>query len=245
MISAPSTTGPAGLGTAAGPRPRGNTAQTLDRGLRILQVLAGAAEGLKVAELAARLGLHRAVVHRLLATLADHRLVARTREGHYRLGTGLVDLAQRVSPGLQAAALPELSRLAEEVGATAFLTVADGDEAVALAAVEPRRTRMHVAYRPGSRHPLDVAASGIAILAGRPPRPGERAAVTEARARGYAVSRGELQPGTVGIAAPVVVGGRPAEASVAVVALGEAQLDEAATAPRVVAAAAAIAAALG
>ncbi len=244
MISGPSTTRPPGLGAAAAPSPRSNTAQTLDRGLRILKVLAGEAEGLKVAELAGRLGIHRAIVHRLLGTLADHRLVARARDGRYRLGTGLVDLAQGVSPGLQAAALPELSRLAEEVGATAFLTVADGEEAVALAAVEPRRTRMHVAYRPGSRHPLDVAASGVAILAGRPPRPGERAAVAEARARGYAVSRGELQPGTVGIAAPIVVHGRPAEASVAVVALGEDQLGEAQTAPRVIAAAAAIAAAL-
>lgn len=221
-------------------RRRVSMAQTLDRGLRILELLAAQGEGLAVGELATRTGVHRTIIYRLLGTLAAHRLVTRMPDGRYRLGGGLVELARGVAPQLQTVALPILSRLAEDVGATAFLTVAEGNDAVALVAVEPRHTYIHVAYRPGFRHPLDTGASGVAILASRPPRPGERSAVTVARQRGYALSRGEIQPGAVGIAAPVVVAGRPAEASVAVVTLGA--LDKAAVAPKVMAAAAEIAA---
>ena len=49
--------------------------------------------------------------------------------------------------------------------------------------VEPRGTDMHITYRAGLRHPLDIAASGVAILAGSPPLPGEREAIKIARQR--------------------------------------------------------------
>ncbi len=174
--------------------------------------------GLAVRELAADLRVHRAAVYRLLATLERRRLVRRGADGRYRLWTGVVELARGFAPDLQAAALPVLIGLAEELGATATLTVADGDEAVALLVVEPTSAQMHVAYRPGRRHPIGLGASGKAILAGRPAAPGEDAEVSRARARGYATSAGEIQPGAVGIAAPVALGGRT-EASVGAVAL--------------------------
>jgi DNA-binding IclR family transcriptional regulator len=214
-----------------------STVQTLDRGLRLLELLADAPDGLPVAHLAATLDVHRAIVYRLLATLAGHRLVHRGEDGRYRLGTGLVRLARGVAPRLQAAAMPELGRLAEDVGATATLTVADGDEAVALAVVEPRNTLIHVAYRPGLRHALELGAPGRAILIGRPASAADSPAVTRGRRRGYVVSRGEIQPGASGLAAPVP----GADASVGVVSLVDLGEEVAA---RVIAAAEAIGAAL-
>jgi DNA-binding IclR family transcriptional regulator len=171
-----------------------------------------------VRELAAELGVHRAVVYRLVATLELHGLVRRDGDGRHRLGTGVLSLARGVEADVQGAALPVLTRLAEELAATATLTVADGDEAVALLVVEPTRAPMHVAYRPGRRHPLRLGATGKAILAGRPAVAGEPEEVALARERGYATSTGEIQPGAVGIAAPVVVAGR-ADASVGAVSL--------------------------
>jgi DNA-binding IclR family transcriptional regulator len=214
-----------------------STVQTLDRGLRLLELLADAPDGLPVAHLAATLDVHRAIVYRLLATLAGHRLVHRGEDGRYRLGTGLVRLARGVAPRLQAAAMPELGRLAEDVGATATLTVADGEEAVALAVVEPRNTLIHVAYRPGLRHALELGAPGRAILIGRPASAADSPAVTRGRRRGYVVSRGEIQPGASGLAAPVP----GADASVGVVSLVDLGEEVAA---RVIAAAEAIGAAL-
>jgi DNA-binding IclR family transcriptional regulator len=122
-----------------------------------------------------------------------------------------------------------LRGLAEHVGATAHLTVADGDEAQAVAVVEPSWTDFHVAYRVGSRHPLRRGAAGKAILL----RP-------DAGVQ-WAVTTGELQPGAHGVAAPVrgVPGLR---ASVGVVALQP--LEAGKIGPLVVAAARSVATAL-
>ncbi|WJK33958.1 helix-turn-helix domain-containing protein [Solwaraspora sp. WMMA2065] len=183
------------------------TAQTLDRGLRLLGLVAEATGGITVTEAAGRLGIGRAAVYRLATTLAAHGMLRRDTAGRLRLGAGLLQLARRAQPLLADAALPALRRLAESSGATAHLTVADGAEAVALTVVEPSWTAFHVAYRAGSRHPVGRGAAGRAILAGRDGTPGP------------VTSSGELQPGAYGVAAPVL--GVPGlEASVGVVTMG-------------------------
>jgi DNA-binding IclR family transcriptional regulator len=143
------------------------TSQTLDRGLRVLKLLADTDHGLTVTELAAKLGVNRTVVYRLLATLEQHSLVRRDLGGRARVGLGVLGLAHQVHPLLREAALPALRALAEDIGATAHLTLVDGTEALAVAVVEPTWTDYHVAYRTGFRHPLDRGAAGRAILAGR------------------------------------------------------------------------------
>jgi DNA-binding IclR family transcriptional regulator len=145
-------------------------------------------------------------------------LVRRDRSGRLRLGPGVLQLARRVQPLLAEAALPVLRRLADDAGATAHLTIAEGPEAVAMVVVEPTWTQFHVAYRMGSRHPLERGAAGRAILAGRA---GDAEVV---------VSEGELQPGAYGVATPVL-GVDGLAASVGVVAL--AALDVAQVGPMV------------
>ncbi len=202
------------------------TAQTLDRGLRLLHLVADAPAGLTVTEVADRLGVGRAVVYRLVTTLIEHRMIRRDADGRLRLGVGVLHLAGRAQPLIAQAARPVLRRLAEAVGATAHLTVADGGEAVALAVVEPSWTSFHVAYRAGTRHPLDRGAAGRAISDG---------------GAGWQSSSGELESGAHGIAAPVP-GVEGLDASVGVIAL--APLDETVVGPQVVAAAEAVARAL-
>jgi DNA-binding IclR family transcriptional regulator len=115
-----------------------------------------------------------------------------------------VELASRVQPRLREVAGPLLQALADDLTATAALTIRDGDDAaVVLDVRSPRHADMHITYRPGLRHPVAIAASGIAILAGGPPRDSERAEVTVARERGWSRSSGELLPGATGVAAPV------------------------------------------
>jgi DNA-binding IclR family transcriptional regulator len=194
-----------------------NGSLTLERGLRVLRALAEQPDGLSVSELAAELDTHRAGIYRLVGPLADQRLVVRGADGRYALGLAVLELASAVRPRLQEVAIRELRVLADEVGATTALTVRDGAEAVVAAVVEPTRTDMHIAYRPGLRHPIDRAAPGLAILAAGPPLPGERPEVARARAQGWAVTSGELLPGATGIAAPVVVPGRETEASISAV----------------------------
>ena len=82
--------------------------------------------------------------------------------------------------------------------------VADGDEALALAVVEPTWTDFHVSYRIGARHPLSQGAAGKAI------------GLLDVDEPAYAVTSGELQSGARGLAAPVrgVDGLRVVDASV-------------------------------
>jgi len=208
------------------------TSQTLDRGLRVLDVLAAAPGGLTVTELAARLEVNRTVVYRLVSTLEQHALVRKDGKGRLHVGLGVLHLASAVQPVLRDLAVPVLRALAEQVGCTAHLTVADGEEALALAVVEPSWTDFHVSYRVGSRHPLHQGAAGKAILLGREIRAGAAADP------GYVQTVGELQAGARGLAAPVLdVDGL--EASVGIVTLGDLDAEE--VGPRVVAAASAVA----
>jgi DNA-binding IclR family transcriptional regulator len=151
--------------------PSGETSQTLDRGLTVLALLAAHSEGLTAAELAEGLSTARAVVYRLLRTLEAHRLVGRM-DTRYVLGIGIAELASKLRPQLQATVLPILRRLSEETNSTTLLSIADGDQALILLTEEPTRSLFHLALRQGARHPLDVGADGLAILAGRPPAPG-------------------------------------------------------------------------
>lgn len=162
------------------------TSQTLDRGLRVLKLLADTDHGLTVTELSNKLGVNRTVVYRLLATLEQHALVRRDIGGRARVGLGVLRLGRQVHPLVREAALPALRSLAEDVGATAHLTLVDGTEALAVAVVEPTWTDYHVAYRAGFRHPLDRGAAGRAILKARQGRTQDA---------GLALTHGELEAG--------------------------------------------------
>jgi DNA-binding IclR family transcriptional regulator len=133
---------------------------------------------------------------------------------------GALRLGAAVQPVLRDLAGPVLRELAEAVGCTAHLTVAEGEEALALAVVEPSWTAFHVSYRVGSRHPLAQGAAGKAILLGR-----------TGEATPYVITAGELQSGARGLAAPVL--GVPGlEASVGIVTV-DPGLDAEAIGPQV------------
>ena len=215
--------------------------QTLDRGLRVLELLAEQDQPLSSAQIAAGLGVHRSVAYRIVRTLEDHRLLQRRADGCWELGVGLLLLARSVSPALHRAATPELAGLANDLGMTAFLSVADREECVTVVTVEPRHSQVHVAYRPGRPHPIDRGGPGVALLAGGPPLPRERREVTAARAAGYALTSGEVVPGLSSVAAPVVTADGRVVASVAVLFLQEPPRDVGPVALRVCQAAQAIA----
>ncbi|SDY49157.1 DNA-binding transcriptional regulator, IclR family [Amycolatopsis xylanica] len=189
--------------------------QTLSRGIRVLEVLADAQESLTVDQIAERLAVHRSIAYRLIRTLEDHGLLVRDAAGKFELGARLAALAAGVAHDLQAAALPELTAAANELGMTCFVAVLDHDECVTLVSVEPRHALASVAQRPGSRHPITAGAPGRAILAQLPPE--ERpAAVAEVVARGYADSHGEVIENLSAVAVPLPLRGNGPAALAAV-----------------------------
>ena len=198
--------------------------QTLSRGIRVLEILAEARGPLTITELSSALGVHRSIAYRILRTLEDHGLVTRDPAGRISLGSRLAALARSVAHDLQAAALPELTAVANELGMTAFLVVLDLRECITLVSVEPRHAVVTVAQRPGTRHPLAVGAPGLAIqsslsdseweafAAGEQPR----AEAAVAHSSGFATSHDEVIPGMSSVAVPLRIPGH-APAAIAVV----------------------------
>ena len=205
--------------------------QTLERGLMALRALGEARDGLRIAELSERIGVHRTIAYRIANTLIAHHMVHRLGDGRLVLGSGAATLGAQAEGNLRALSRPVIEALAEAAGATAFLCLAEGEEGVAIPTAEPRNMLLNIHYRVGSRHPLGRGAAGLAILAGRPSADGDSEAVLRARRQGYSITRGELHVGAVGVASPVVLPAgafRGLECSVGVVAMHG--LDESGTA---------------
>jgi DNA-binding IclR family transcriptional regulator len=197
--------------------------QTLSRGIRALEIMAAASAPLTIAELADAMGVHRSVAYRILRTLEDHSLLVRDDAGRVQPGPGLAVLARGVSRNLQAAALPELTQLANALDMTAFVAVWDHHDCITLLTVEPRHSGATVAQRPGTRHPINAGAPGIAIQSALTEAEWDRLATgipyrpeaAEARRAGYSASHDEVIAGVSSLATPVrVPGGRPAALSV-------------------------------
>jgi len=172
--------------------------QTLDRGLRALEMVAAAPDGMTVQEVADRLEVHRTIAHRLLATLADHHVVARGPDNRFRAGGGLAALANGLQSTLRETALPIMREVAEELQSTVVLLVREGEEVVGIAVASPVSATYHLAFRAGSRHPLGRGSAGIFLLSALPARPGERPEVTRARTQGLPSARARWSPARTG-----------------------------------------------
>lgn len=199
---------------------RAGGSRTLSRGLALLTALGREGDGSTVSSLAEATGLDRAVLYRLLDTLAAEGFVTRDPDSRrYRLGLSMLELGVRAAQGLEVRRLagPPLRSLCEDTHETACLAVRDRDDVVVVEVIEPDDRFVQVNYRIGFRHPLGVAAHGKALLAFLPD--GEKLAdLRPVRQRGVAYTRDELEPGASGVAAPVFDHTGRAVASVGIVA---------------------------
>jgi len=171
------------------------TNQTLDRGLSALALIAGAAEPPTINEIADALNIHRSMAYRIVRTLEAHGMARRDTGGRCHPGHGLASLGRGVERPLRELARPELERLANRLGMTAFVAVPSGGDVVTIDSAAPAGSDSMISYRPGTRHPLERGAPGLAILAGQPPVRGERPDVSQARQQGWAQSTGEVISG--------------------------------------------------
>jgi DNA-binding IclR family transcriptional regulator len=141
--------------------------KTARKTIQLLRQFTSQEPELGVSELARRLGMDRASVHRLLQAMVAENMVEQDPHSRaYRLGLGVLDLATvRISQhSLLPIALPHLDRLRDETEETVALLVADRFEAVCIAVVESRHG-VRVGYDVGERIPLHGSAGGQALLA--------------------------------------------------------------------------------
>jgi DNA-binding IclR family transcriptional regulator len=177
--------------------------QTLARGLSALQAVSSSPVGMTAQQVADHVGVHRTIAYRLLSTLAHHRYVVKGEDGRYRPAAALAVLGASFDNNLRQLSVPTLRTLADDLGATVSLLVAEGDQQVAVAVIVPTLVFYQLSFHEGSRYPLERGAAGIALLASMPPRPGERDLVPLTREQGWVITHGEIEPDTYGLAVPV------------------------------------------
>lgn len=177
--------------------------QTLARGLTALHLVAATQTGLTAQQVADRVGVHRTIAYRLLTTLAQFRLVTKGEDGRYRPAAGLAVLGASFDNNLRQLSLPTLRALADELGTTVSLLIAEGDQQVSVAVIVPTHVAYQLAFHEGSRYPLERGAAGIALLASMPACPGERELVARTRDQGWVITYGEIEPNTYGLAVAV------------------------------------------
>ncbi|MGO3855292.1 MAG: IclR family transcriptional regulator [Glutamicibacter arilaitensis] len=187
------------------------TSQTLSRGIRVLEIVASSPVNLSIAEIAAKLEVHRSIAYRIIRTLEQHHLLNRDEAGHIRSASGLAVLARSVQRDLQAAATPELTALANELSMTTFVAVWEHDLCATLQSVSPLNSQRAIVHRPGSVHGMDVGAAGIAIQSRYTKAEWDaldtgiqyREPAIAARQAGYATSADEVIQGVTSIAVPI------------------------------------------
>lgn len=158
-----------------------------------------------------RTGLPRATAHRLAAGLETHRLLARDRQGQWRLGPAVSELASHVNDPLLAASVAVLPRLREITGESVQLYRRDGTWRVCVAAMEPA-AGLRDTVPVGTRLPM-TAGSGAKVLLAYSDAATQQAVLpaakftdrtlAEVRRRGWAQSTAEREPGVASVSAPV------------------------------------------
>lgn len=207
---------------SSGYRERNSTA---DRALDVLQLFTEEKPVWSGAEISERLGVARSTGYRYLSSLVQSGFIAEG-DGGFQLGPRIFQLARvaRRNIGLAEVALPTMHELAKEVNETVLLTRRSGSVVVCLERVEAARA-IRLSYERGHVLPINAGAAAEVLLAWSPPAEiaqilgdvppqrftastlvdphaiGER--LENIRKNGYALSRGELDPDVLGIAAPI------------------------------------------
>jgi IclR family acetate operon transcriptional repressor len=188
---------------------------TVDKALRVLEVLHQHSGALSLGRLASELEVPKATAHRLLGSLSAHDLVESDGEGHYGLGMGLVrlGLGSLEQSAVEHAARTELEEAAAQLGETFFLVAARARRLWVLARAEGHAVLRAVPSL-GTEVPVIPTASGRLYLAYAPELVSAPAAavrkirprIERARARGYDVNDGEWIERLRVVAAPIASG---------------------------------------
>lgn len=138
-----------------------------ERVLTVLITLAGEPDGLRLEEVAARLGSPKPTVHRALATLRRVGLSTQLSDGTYVLGDEFLRLAftyqeRRSSVSRIEPVLRELSAAFDE---TAHYAVLDGHDVVYHAKRDPVAGAIRLSSVVGGRNPAHSTAVGKLLLA--------------------------------------------------------------------------------
>ena len=221
---------------------RGRSVQSVETSVRILRALARGGGPMALSDLAAKLDMPAAKVHRYLASFVDAGMVDHRRSGSYDLGPvaaeiGMAAVARVDVVNRAADALPAL---VEDTGCTAMLSVW-GSRGPTVVRWERARVPLVTVLGVGSVLPILRTATGRAFIAYLPELVVEEALLSDAeggteaevaairnsvRETGLATADQTFIPGLFALARPVLDLQGHAEAVVTLIATQRSLLDE-------------------
>ncbi len=138
----------------------------IERAFRLLQIVVAAQESLGVRELGRRSGLPRSTVSRLIGTLTQLGMVARTSDGSVIAGSALATLQPDTGaePMIGDQLRPLLAELVQTFDENAALSVDDGDALLYLSQVSAEHA-VSVPDVTGERHRFHLVAPGLVTMA--------------------------------------------------------------------------------
>lgn len=206
--------------------PERNTVQSVDKAMTLLEILLARRTPMSLQELSAASGYPKSTAHALLTTMRSHSVVEQQGDGRYALGIRLFECGCAVSSAWDIGRLahPHLEQLAAATGASAFLSLLEGTNAISFDQCVSD-TGLQVVPAIGGRMPLHATSQGKMLLSGRSDREVLRILeeggmqaftphtitdprrfvtdLTAVRKQGYAVEDGEYRIGLRSAAAPV------------------------------------------
>ncbi|HEX5568426.1 MAG TPA: IclR family transcriptional regulator [Streptomyces sp.] len=156
----------------------------LRNGISVLLSFSAEEPVLGVTDIAARVGLHKSTVSRILATLEQSGLVERDPESRrFRLGLGVIAMAGPLLADLDArrVAHPVLRDLSHRTGETSALMLWNGSESVCVEQVASRHMVKHTTPL-GTRYDT-VASSSVQVFLAQLPQSRARALLTDGTLR--------------------------------------------------------------
>ena len=177
---------PGAIALATKDRARGSI-QSLERAFAILEEVAGNREGVGLAEISKRVGLHTSTAFHLLKTMVSLGYVRQIRDGkRYRIGRPLFALAASALDEIEMVTLatPVLEELSRATGESGHFAVRTGDAVVVIARTSGPGA-FQLTDRVGVVRPAHCTALGKVILAALSPDQLERF-----------LARAELAPST-------------------------------------------------
>ncbi|GAA4788261.1 IclR family transcriptional regulator [Corynebacterium canis] len=191
------------------PPGNGSGIKVLDRAVHILTTIAEQPRSLS--ELCEATGLPRATTHRLATALESHRLLTRTSDGRWNIGSALTALGSGSSDKLVDAATPLMAAIMEHTNESVQLYRLTGTTRTCIASLEPP-SGLQNTVPVGSRMPLTAGSAARVFMAYASPQ--LRAAIMpkaafsiedleQVRAANFAESTSEREAGLASVSTPV------------------------------------------
>ena len=147
------------------------SAPALEKGIEIIEFLAGRPGSLSIGEICAGVGRSKAEIYRMILTLESKGYLRRDPAGRYAMTSRLFDFGMLYPPrqSLIETALPHMRALARDSEQSCHMTVLSREHIVAIARAESE-SMTAFGVKVGFRAPAATATSGRLIFAFQPLR---------------------------------------------------------------------------